>query len=84
MVGDDMTGYGDDERQLLARTLSVLPSADAPLDLVDPFGADLTVRSAAYELVAAADGEAALLSRGDEAGTEEVVIDARAARLRRR
>ncbi|MDQ3943689.1 MAG: alpha-galactosidase [Actinomycetota bacterium] len=84
MVGDDMTGYGDDERQLLARTLSVLPSADAPLDLVDPFGADLTVRSAAYELVAAADGEAALLSRGDEPGTEEVVIDARAARLRRR
>ena len=50
VVSDDLRLYGDDEWALLETLRSVLPEADKPLDLLDPFADVVTVQSPSFEL----------------------------------
>ena len=50
VVSDDLASYGDAERALLRAVLASGAASDAPLDLADPFAAELTVRSPRTEL----------------------------------
>ncbi|MEW6471805.1 MAG: glycoside hydrolase family 36 protein [Actinomycetota bacterium] len=50
IVSDDLATYGEEERSLLAAVLAAGRHADAPLDVPDPFGSVLSVRSPATRL----------------------------------
>jgi alpha-galactosidase len=56
VLSDDLATYGPEEWDLVARVRAAADprqgGADAPLDIDDPFAADVTVRSPAYALVA--------------------------------
>jgi alpha-galactosidase len=68
LVSDDLSLYGPDEWALLESVVAAAPAGDTPLDLIDPFAPELTVRSAAYQLVLGAGaGSARLTRRSDDA-----------------
>ena len=72
VVSDDLSLYGHAEWELLETLRSMLPEADAPLDIVDPFAATVKVRSHAYDLtIDWRDGASSQVSGG-----EEVVLEA--------
>ena len=69
VVSDDLTLYTGTEWALLDAVRSVLPGADGPLDIADPLGPALTVRSATTELaLAIGPGAGPGAAGGDAAG----------------
>ena len=50
LLGDDLTGYGAGEWAVVEEVLALLPAADSPVDLDDPFAPAVRARSAATEL----------------------------------
>lgn len=75
VLSDDLALYGEEQWRLLERLRSAKESTDAPLDLVDPFGRELKVRSAAGSRLEVRLGGRSTAPPGEEGETRAVLAE---------